>query len=215
MYEEHINTLKKGSNLKFKVIAVFHGKKVEGLKGQSPEIAANPPMTVPGMEGILKLVPAIKAFGPFDESTGIVIWTSIIARAMCTASVLATSLGINEIQCHSLLGQFANLDEGVVIPYPGHEQDDEVTWQKSGACALREIASRCYESSEENKKLIVVSHRPIIAGLIALSRGITDKAGIAEILNDPNLAKNGFVIFDLEWSDVEGVGEDWSIKLAE
>lgn len=174
-----------------KIIAVFHGAKVECLETVRQEIGANPPMTVPGMGQILELVPTIKAWGPFQAA-----YCSLVARAMCTMSVLAMALGIKQVACIQELGQFGNLDQGRVIPYPGHESDDELTWQWNGKLAWVRIWDACGKYGLA-QNVLLVSHRPIIGALVALRDGITDKKGIAKIVASPDLTKDGYVIFKM------------------
>ena len=171
-----------------KIVAVFHGKKVEGVDvtKRMAAIAANPPLSMDGMEKIRSgLLQKIQTIALFDA-----IYSSRMARALDTASVIAMALNM-EIQTIGELGQKGNLDSGQVIAYPGFENDDELTWQ---SCGLRAIAQIWMK--ERVGTILIVSHRPIIAGLIAAAKGINNKAGIKNILNDPNLVKDGYVVFE-------------------
>lgn len=173
-----------------KITAVFHGAKVEGLEGAPQAMGANPPMSVLGMEKILAIVPIIRELGPYQAA-----YCSLVARAMCTMSVLAMAMGIRQVACIEELGQFGNLDKGKVIPYPGHENDNEITWQRDGQLAMSRIWNACGLNGQA-QNVLLVSHRPIIGALVARTKGITDKEGISKIVLDPNLTIDGYIIFE-------------------
>jgi broad specificity phosphatase PhoE len=171
-----------------KIVAVFHGAKVEGLKGKPAEIGANPPMTVDGMEKILQLIPAIRAEGPFDGA-----YCSRLARACDAASVLAIELNLN-FQMVAELGQHGNKDGGNVIMYPGHEGEDMVTWQSDGLAAIKKL----WENGGHDSTYLVVSHRPIIAGLVGHAINAHTLDELNRIVSDPNLTARGFVVFAVQ-----------------
>lgn len=179
-----------------KIVAVFHGEKVEGVSSELAPIRSNPTMTVKGMESIQALVPAIAEHGPFAA-----IYTSLLARALDAASVLALALGIPGLSGLDVLGQHANKDGGDVIFYPGHEGEDVMTWQEQGLAAVGILRNR-YGSQAT---LLVVSHRPIIGGIVAAAHGISDKAGIHGVVTNPNLIANGFVVFEVEGNTIRVV----------
>jgi broad specificity phosphatase PhoE len=170
-----------------KIVAVFHQDKVVGVKNCKQEIGANPPMTTAGMEKIDALIPALKKLGPYYP----MLFTSRMSRAADAASVLAMELDL-DFRSVKGLGQAGNLDEGVVIPYPGHENDGPIEWQEDGIDACAEINS----FTGENDTALAFSHRPIIGALIAACKGIFDANGINAIVQDKELTKNGFVVFN-------------------
>lgn len=172
---------------------------MEGLNGVIQEIGANPPMTVDGMQKILSLVPAIKAEGPFQGA-----YCSRLARAADAASVLALELDI-DFQMLKELGQHGNKDGSNIIMYPGHDGEDMLTWQEDGLTAVETIYSKELSSSGFSNmvrtpefRILVVSHRPIIAGLVGAAQGVTDLDGLNKIVNDPTLTKKGFVVFNYD-----------------
>lgn len=171
-----------------KIVVVLHGEKAEGLFGHcSIEIAANPPVTPNGMEQILELVPAIKAEGPYDA-----MYVSRMSRALGSASVLALALDL-DFETMALLGQHANKEGSEVFFYPGHEGEGYGTWQRDGVAAIDKILKR----HGPNANILVVSHRPIVGGLIAHTRGVTTEKGIYQITGDLRLDKRDFVVFQV------------------
>lgn len=172
-----------------RVVAVFHGDKADGLSADLPlEVRVNPPMTPEGMSKIFALAEKIEKYGPFDG-----MYCSRLARALDTASILALKFGL-DFQTVAKLGQHANKDADGVIYYPGHEGESFIHWQQDGINVLGGICLR-YTFSGGN--IIVVSHRPVIAGFVAASQGSTgDEDVLSGIANDPKLTVNGFVVFD-------------------
>lgn len=187
-----------------KIVVVPHGKKLENVGAYARELAADPPMTMEGKLQILNLVPALKAFGPFDAA-----YSSLMDRAcgsMCTA---VKPLGIERATCIKVLGQHGNKDgDGTVIFYPGYENDTVLTWQKQGLEATRLINAEVAQNGLDDggatwnegtippKKVLVFTHRPILAGLIATTCCITDNEGIQAILHAKELVGKGFRVFN-------------------
>lgn len=173
-----------------RIVMVFHGKKVEGFCGMSTQdaVSSNPTLSIAGMVQMQRLVDEkIRALGPFDA-----MFSSNMARALDTASVLSLALDM-QFQTIKGLGQLGNLDRGNTIPYPGHENDGPTDWQDDGFGAISEIASRLQYA---DKNVLIVSHRPVIGALVALTRGITAAEKIQEVVNDPELTRDGYVVFD-------------------
>ncbi len=179
---------------KIKVVAVFHGDKMEGLGGALPlEVRVNPPMTPEGMSKIFALADKIEKYGPFDG-----MYCSRLARALDTASVLALRLDLDFLTM-AKLGLHANKDDSGVIYYPGHETESFVDWQRDGLDALDVISHHVVQN------ILVVSHRPVIAGFIAACRGsIGDEAVLLKIVDGLNLTINGFVVFDSNTTNGKG-----------
>lgn len=182
-----------------KLVVVPHGKKLEGVGAYCRELAADPPMTMEGKQQILNLVPALRSLGPFDAA-----YSSLMDRAcgsMCTA---VKPLGIERATCIKELGQHSNKDgDGTIIFYPGCENDNTLLWQQQGLEAVRlinaEVAQNgLAESPLTPKKVLVFTHRPILAGLIATSAYITDAKGIQEIFDAKELVGRGFRVFNYE-----------------
>ncbi|MEK7158333.1 MAG: histidine phosphatase family protein [Patescibacteria group bacterium] len=180
-----------------KIVAVFHGEKVEEVSSELAVIRSNPTMTVKGMESIQALVPAIAEHGPFAA-----IYTSLLARALDAASVLALTFGFPELSGLAALGQHANKDGNDVIFYPGYEEEDETTWQGQGMAAVTMLLHR-YGSSAN---ILMVGQTAIIGGLVAAAHGISDKAGIHAVVANPNLIANGFVVFEVGLNKIRVVG---------
>lgn len=184
-----------------KLVVVPHGKKLEDVGAYAQELAADPPMTMLGKEKMLALVPALREYGPYDAA-----YSSTMDRACGTMCTVVKPLGIKRAVCIEELGQFGNKDaDGTVIMYPGHEKDDVITWQWQGDKALDIILwdmkaglgdfSKAHEAS-----VLVFTHRPILAGLVATSASITNPAGIKEILDAKELVGKGFRVFDYDGS---------------
>ena len=184
-----------------KLIVVPHGAKVTGVTQYPPELGADPPMTMEGKWKMLNLVPALRALGPYDG-----VYCSLMDRACGTMCTIVKQLGIRRVVCIYELGQMGNLEpDGKVIMYPGHEQDNVVIWQTEGLFSVGRIIWEDYTqlsasqpSVHRNLKVLVFSHRPILAGLVANAKGITNREGIQKILDDPDLTKNGFVVFNYD-----------------
>lgn len=172
--------------MKMKIVAVFHGAKVEGMAGRPTKIGANPPMTVDGMQKILALVPTIAAEGPYTSA-----YCSRLSRAMDAASILALELDM-DFETMKDLGQHGNKDGSDVIMYPGNEGENMSDWQRQGGRAISKLFDL------QAKTVLIVSHRPIIAGLVAAARGVYDIDGLNAIVNDPALTKKGYVVFECD-----------------
>ncbi len=189
------------------IVAVFHSDKLDDQTSPT-EVASNPPQSTSGQVKIHNLVPAIKAMGPYMSMA----YCSRMARASCAASVLSLALDI-DYQSMKELGQFGNLfKDGTVCMYPGHENDDEITWQRDAHKALIIIWAKVKAVSWP---ILVISHRPIIGALVARARGITDKAGIKSVIMDPTLTKKGYVLFNIEPIVIAGGGMEFDTKIVE
>lgn len=173
--------------MKTRIVMVFHEKKVKMDDGLPVRTWVNPTLSVEGMTKVLDLVPVIGALGPFNA-----MFCSRLARALDTASVLALELDV-DFETMPRLGQYGNKEGEKVQFYPGYEDDGYVDWQDDGFNALLDIADQC-----KGGKALVISHRPVIGGIIAHVRGITDEAGIKAIVNDPSIVGPGYVVFDVE-----------------
>lgn len=178
------------------LVVVPHGAKLTGVGEFPAELASDPPMTMEGKAKMLKLVPELKVFGPFHGT-----FCSLMDRACGTMCTIVKQLGIKRVICIDELGQMGNLDsDGKVIMYPGHEDDNVLSWQQQGVTALKTIWNKngdCAMTSLGNK-VLVFTHRPIIAGLVASAKSITDAEGIQNLLDWPGLTKNGFVVFNYD-----------------
>lgn len=174
------------------VVAVLHGRKAESIIGPD-ELRANPPLTPEGALGIHGLVPGVEAFGPFSA-----IYSSRLSRALATASLFAMAFKL-DIMTMELLGQPANKDGKDVIAYPGYEGQDLPDWQDGGVRALQNFE----DGILAGEKILVVSHRPVVGGIIAHTKGIHDLAGLNGIVNDPMLAPRGFVVFSVDGKDIK------------
>ena len=179
------------SALGIRFVLVPHGAKVEQLGDFPPEIGANPPMTIAGMADMLPIADEIAQYGPFQTC-----WTSFLARAMCAASVVCLRLGIENMQVRRGLGQHSNLDrrgdQKVVVAYPGREHEDMGVWQTA---ALRELDGISL-GLRKGETGLIVTHRPIIAGIVASCYGITDPEKVRETAHNPELIKHGYVVVE-------------------
>lgn len=184
-----------------RICAVFHSEKQEGAVGKPPAVAVNPPMTMRGMERIDRVAEKIKrdprfnfrkkeALPPFS-----ILLSSPLARALDVASVLALHFNM-DIQTVNGLSQMANKEGEKIILYPGHEDEDVVNWQFQAFRALQEIAINV---AGVLTAILLVSHRPIIGGLVAKARGIVhDREGLDRLIKDPELVKDGYVVLDYD-----------------
>lgn len=191
--------------MKVKIVFVPHGAKLTDIGYYPPAIASDPPMTMEGKINMLKLVWALTALGPYDG-----VYCSLMDRALGSMSTVVKAMSIKRVVCIDELGQMGNLDaDGKVISYPGHENDNVVTWQIQGVDAVLKIWNEITPNmitgdplssfgDKPSRTVLVFSHRPILAGLVAKSRGITDAPGIQAILDDKALVKNGFTVFGFD-----------------
>lgn len=172
-----------------KIVAVFHAdKNEEGLADEPREIAANPNLTLRGMEKTHQLVESIRPFGPFTAC-----YSSRLARALDTASILCLAFGL-DLQTLEGFGQHANKVGDEIVYYPGHEEENFLFWQKEAIAAFRHIIAR--HKAEET--ILVVSHRPSLAGVVAWIEGIEDEEAIKRIANNPAFAEKGFIVFEVD-----------------
>ncbi|MDO8590446.1 MAG: histidine phosphatase family protein [bacterium] len=185
-----------------KIVVVPHGAKVTGVTQYPPELGADPPMTMEGKAKMLSLVPALKALGPYDS-----VYCSLMDRACGTMCTIVKQLGIKLVTCLEELGQYGNLDgDGTVIAYPGHENDNVITWQKQGLEAVQsiwnEVVGVMSSGAGCGKKVLVFTHRPILAGLVAITASVTEAGGIQKILDDQKLTGRGFRVFSCDGSNM-------------
>lgn len=176
-----------------KIVAVFHGNKVTGLarEGFSTEIVANTPVSPKGMDHIFSIVERIRAYAPTA------LYCSRLARAAGSVSVLAIELDL-DFRSMKALGQHGSKDGDDVFMYPGFDNERYADWQAGGVKALMEIA----KNHAPDDVVVVVTHKPVIGGLIAHTRGINDedgvKAVVKEVAQNAALLEKGFVTFDVD-----------------
>lgn len=193
-----------------KIVVVPHGKKVSGVIQYPPELGADPPMTMEGKVAMLTLVPDLMAFGPYDAC-----YCSLMDRATGSMCTIVKQMSIRRVICIDELGQYGNLDgDGTVIAYPGHENDNVRTWQEQGLLAVRIIHAEVAQGGLAEgtvagkgklpeKMVLVFTHRPILAGLVAAASGVTYAKEIQRILDDKGLIGKGFRVFKVTNSDIE------------
>lgn len=185
-----------------KIVVVPHGAKVMGVTQYSPELGADPPMTMEGKAKVLGLVPVLKTLGPYDAA-----YCSLMDRACGTMCTIVKHLGIRRVICIDELGQYSNLDGETIIFYPGHENDSIPIWQQQVGEALRRIYLEVAKNgladgpvglggSAYEKKVLVFTHRPILAALVAAASHITDPAEIQKILDAKELVGKGLRVFN-------------------
>jgi len=180
-----------------KIVAVFHKDKLLGLGDKGAAIAANPPLTVVGKVEAHELALALKNQGPFSA-----IYASRLDRALGTASALSLIL---DVDIHTIkgLGQHGSKDGSIVYMYPGYEEEGYLDWQEKGVEAFRKIALQ----HGTDEVVIVVSHRPVLAGIALATRGVRDPEQIKALAIDPNFSKRGYVVFDIDIDDTLVVDE--------
>lgn len=172
-----------------RLIVVRHCAKVEGLIGKPAAIAANPPPTMEGMEEThTHLVEQLRQFAPYRAC-----YSSLMARALGTASVLALGLGIETINGRRGLGQHANKDGERVIYYPGCELETFDVWQENALFTLAEL----HLKHQADDTILLVTHLPVIAGLIAWTHGLAREDQIENIAksisHNPEFNRDYFV----------------------
>ncbi len=180
--------------MSLKIVAVFHASKVVGLGGSLDAVAANPPMTIDGMEEIHKILPAIEAYGPFAS-----MYCSRLARAGDAASVIATAFDM-DYQTIKKLGQHANMDGKILRYYPGFEKDNFLTWQADGIEALKSLAGK---HGRRGETVIVVSHRPILGGVVAHCQGAKSPEEVYATVCDQATVGKGFRIFEVTYDSIK------------
>ena len=169
-----------------RIIFIPHGEKAKGDATMDGQVRMNPPMTMPGMQAIYnQVLPLVHNLGPYAS-----MWCSRLGRALCTASILAVELDM-DFATMDELGQYANSDSVGDVYGRGHEGENELSWQHQALTALDKI----YLQAQHGDTVLVVSHRPILAGLVAAARGIYDLDSVHAILYDKGLTEDGTVVF--------------------
>lgn len=176
---------------KVTAVLVFHPTKMDGLESYGAKIASNPPLTIPGMEELLDLIPKLEEFGPFSK-----LYCSRLQRASGAVSFLSLHFDL-DFSSKKGLGQHASKDGSEIFFYPGYEGEDFSTWQEEAVRALLEIA----DESRDGDIVLVVAHRPTIAGIVCYANGINNPKGIHKMANDPGFAAPGFALAQVLQSD--------------
>ncbi len=157
------------------VTAVLHTTKVSGLADKPPALQANPPLSLQGMVEAYNLLERIQALGPYHS-----LYCSRLARTADVMSVIALALN-QDFQTRAGLGQHANKEGDVTFRYPGHEHESVLEWQRDTVETLQQL------EKEHGPKahILIVTHRPCVAGLRAKTRGIETQDGIMMMLDAP------------------------------
>ncbi len=168
-----------------KVTTVLHFDKASGfINSESPELAANPSLSLKGFEQALDIAPKVKAYGPFEG-----MFTSRLARALDTASVLSLYLEM-DFQTMFEFGQFGNKEGDKIVMYPGFEAYSYIGWQNSALSGLEYLELTGYDN------VLIISHRPIIGALYAYAQDIVNETGIKSVVNN---GLNNQCIFRFEY----------------
>lgn len=175
-------------------IWVFHGKpsldqsEIDGLPS---EVLANPPLTPQGKKLLIEqVIPHLKKMGPYGA-----VYSGRLDRVLGTASAIVHELGDEvDLQTMYQLSQRCGANGKVITPYPGHEHESYREWQDQAVLAARLIAMR----HKFGQRVLVVSTRPMIGGLLSSLQGVTDPEGIEKIAMDPDVEKNGYRIFNVD-----------------
>lgn len=170
------------------IIAIFHKDKMDFQSGEHPpEILANTPLSLKGFLQTFCMVEKIRVLGPFSA-----LFCSRQARTSAMASIFSVSFDI-DFQSIKELGQYASGNQaGDEFFYPGHENETYRTSQENGVKAFQEIEKR------GGPKVLVVSHRPIIAGVVCRCRGVFEEKRLEKAALDSNLASREFVVFKVK-----------------
>lgn len=168
-----------------KIIAIFHEEKTGGYGNYPPKIACNPPLTTEGYLRTHNLPDKLRPYGPF---------AALICSRMCRTSQMVSVLALEfNLDFYSMrgLGQHASKEGEEVFSFPGYENEGYPEWQKNGVAAFQEIAER-YGPDDT---VLIVSHRPVIAGIACHAHGISDPNMIRALALGKEFYKNGFVVF--------------------
>ncbi len=169
------------------IIAIFHEVKKEGYADYPAEIASNPPLTDEGYLRTHKLPDKLRHYGPFRA-----LICSRMARTSQMASVLALAFNLDFYSMRGL-GQHASKEGEKVFIYPGYQNEWYPEWQKNAVASFKEIAERYGPDGT----VLIVSHRPVIAGVACHTQGISDPNMIRALALGKEFSKNGFVIFNV------------------
>lgn len=170
-----------------KIIAIFHEKKAGGYGNYPPKIACNPPLTDEGYLRTHSLPDKLRPYGPF---------AALICSRMCRTSQMVSVLALEfNLDFCSMqgLGQHASKVGEELFSFPGYENEGYPEWQKNGVAAFQEIAKR-YGPDDT---VVIVSHRPVIAGVVRYTQGISDPKLIQSLAADEDFSKHPFVIFNV------------------
>lgn len=170
-----------------KIIAIFHEEKTGGYGNYPPKIACNPPLTTEGYLRTHNLPDKLRPYGPF---------AALICSRMCRTSQMVSVLALEfNLDFCSMrgLGQHASKEGEEVFSFPGYEHEWYPEWQKNGVAAFQEIAER-YGPDDA---VVIISHRPVIAGVVRYTQGISDPKSIQALAADKNFSKHLFVIFNV------------------
>lgn len=155
------------------ILAIPHCAKRTGLAHRPLELQANPGLSEEGCLQAHKMATALAMMVASQKSVESIIFCGNMVRVLETASIVATRL------CFDLLVDTGltipgNNDLGRVIMLPGCEKETIATCKAQAANTLTMIGA----TIGDGKTAIAITHHPIILGLMAYCRGITDIAGI-------------------------------------
>ncbi|MFA4936757.1 MAG: hypothetical protein WC575_00470 [Patescibacteria group bacterium] len=122
------------------------------------------------MMQIQSIVPKIKELGPFDLA-----YSSRLCRGNDVNSILCMALNM-DWRTSRLLGQHASRQSGKTYFYPQCEKEWYDYWQKNAILFVTNNLRMSHLSQDMSGevKVLIGTHRPIVAGLIGWARGVTN-----------------------------------------
>lgn len=184
---------------------VLHGDKIY-VNTLNPRIVANPPMSEQGMIEVHEVVEEIHALKPFDF-----VIASRLARANDTASAICIPLDL-DWKTEKLLGQHASLQNGKSVLYPGYEREYYPEWLQNVRTFLNNlgltfqylwdnIKDEGEKTSSPSNKVLLFTHRPIVAAMIMLAQkqmGTVDPEEIKKIARGKEISEHRLYHFTYE-----------------
>lgn len=173
-----------------KAVVVLHEEKWEKLGHLGSVIASNPPLSILGFIRSHNLIEKLKPVGPFSG-----IFCSRLARTLEMASVFALAFDV-EVESRRELGQHASREGNEVFFYPGYEKEWYEDWQRNAVGFFQGELSRLAKDHEDCT-ILVLTHRPILAGILCHLKGISDPEEMKVLARSGELSKKDFYVFEV------------------
>lgn len=175
-----------------RVVCVFHPEVLEGLLEEyGMEVAANPVPSPKGMKDISSLIPNLEKYGPYGG-----LYCSRLSRSSAAISPISIHYDLDFCSIKGL-GQHAKKEGDKVLYLPGYEHEDFRVWQEEAVKAILDIRHR----HPEGGAVLILGHRPTIAGLWCHMKGINDPNEARRIANDPWFYGCGFIVISVRNDD--------------
>lgn len=174
-----------------RVVVVLHKEKEEGLGKYGAKVAANAPLSLKGFLEAHELIPGLEPYGPFAA-----IVCSRLARTSEMVSVYALHFDV-EFSSRKELGQHASKDGDEVFFYPGCEDEYYAYWQKNAVQFFKEELGALAKALGDEATILIVTHRPIVAGLLCYLKGSSDEAEMKALARGSEIFKKDFYVFEV------------------